>query len=638
MKRPIEPGDFSRYRCLSRPEFSPDASKIVFSIQQANMEENQYDSDVAVVESDGSAVTRLSYGGKDSSPRFSPDGSTVAFLSRRGMGKEDKGNELYIISLDEKEPRRLLRREEGLESPSFSADSKLIYFLGKVISDKDNDDPKVVTRVPLWYNGVGFAYNFRKHLFSLDIVTGDLIQITSGEFDVSTLRPSRNGRQIGYLASPDDMHSFIKDLFVVDDTSKVVKLTNSDMSISDFDWSPDDSSIAFNGRDVSRGLTGNSRIFVLKSNGGDHLSKVEDTDLNKSNSLNSDARISEGAGRVVWDGEFVYYLQAEGAYVRIYRVKPGTRPELIVSGDRSVDDFDVKRNRIAFVAMNSAHLQELSILENEEKRLTSFNQRVLQEFDIAAQEAFSFRASDGATVEGWVLAKKREGKLPTIVYVHGGPKTAFGESYMHEFQVFASKGYAVLYSNIRGSAGYSANFADIRHHFGERDFKDLIEMIEYATGKFPFLNKDRMAIAGGSYGGFMTNWAIAHTNVFKAAVTDRSISSWRSSFWTADSPEIAKELLGDPFQDANALDTMSPLTYAENIRTPLLIVHSMEDYRCPMTEGLQLFTALKYLGKNVELVLFPGENHDLSRNGKPKHRVARLNHYLRWFDKYLKDQ
>jgi dipeptidyl aminopeptidase/acylaminoacyl peptidase len=640
MKRPIEPDDFTNYKTLSHPDFSPDGTKIAISVHYANKTENEYNSDVVIVDSSGNGITRYSYGGKDSSPRFSPDGRSLLFLSKRTIQKEEKGNELYVMPLLGGEARRLIKRKEGIESPTFSPDSKTIYFLSKVVKEEEKDEPKVVTRIQLWFNGEGFVYNTRKHLFSINVETGDLKQLTSGDFDVTGFHPSRGGKRIGYLASTDDMRPYITDLFVIEGEESPTKLTHSDMSISDFAWSPDDSTIAMNADDLSRGFATNSHIWLLASRGGSSISKIENTDLNKGNSLNSDARQGAHAGAsVFWDGDYIYYLQADGGSVHTYRVRQGRKLELVVGGDRSLEDFDVKNGKIAFVSMDASHLEELRVFDGAEKKLTSFNDGVYSDLEILAPEHFSFKASDGATIDTWVMSKKRDGKLPTILYVHGGPKTAFGNSYMHEFQVFVSKGYAVLFANIRGSDGYPEDFADIRAHYGERDFKDLLETVEFATKKFPFLDKNRLGIAGGSYGGFMTNWAIGHTDIFKAAVTDRSIASWTSMFGTSDiGPYFTKDQIGgDPYSDQDKLDAMSPMSYVKNVKTPLLVIHSMEDYRCWMVEGLQFFTALKYLGKTAEMVLFPEENHDLSRIGKPKHRVARLGHYLRWFDKYLKD-
>ena len=192
--------------------------------------------------------------------------------------------------------------------------------------------------------------------------------------------------------------------------------------------------------------------------------------------------------------------------------------------------------------------------------------------------------------------------------------------------------------NPRGSDGYSEKFADIRGKYGTRDYDDLMEGLDHVLKKFPQIDGDRLAIAGGSYGGFMTNWAIGHTTRFRAAVTDRSIASWISFWGTSDiGPHFTEDQVGgDPWDSEEKLLNDSPLRYVPNVETPLMLVHSMEDYRCWMVEGLEFFTALKKHGKEAELVLFPGENHDLSRVGKPKHRVARLRHYIRWFDEHLK--
>ena len=209
---------------------------------------------------------------------------------------------------------------------------------------------------------------------------------------------------------------------------------------------------------------------------------------------------------------------------------------------------------------------------------------------------------------------------------------------MHELQVYTASGFAVICTNPRGSDGYTEEFADIRGEYGKRDFMDLMEALDHVIEKFSFVDGARVAIAGGSYGGFMTNWAVGHTDRFRAAVTDRSIASWVSFFGTSDIGTYFTEdqMAGDPWADEEKLLALSPLRYAKNVKTPLLVVHSFEDYRCWMVEGLQFYTALKYLGKEAEMVLFPGENHDLSRTGKPKHRVARIKHYLGWFEKHLK--
>lgn len=316
--------------------------------------------------------------------------------------------------------------------------------------------------------------------------------------------------------------------------------------------------------------------------------------------------------------------------------------ELVIGGDRSVEGIDVRKGVVTFVAMDSTNAEELYFTkEGSEVRLTELNSGLISKLATVTPAPFSFRASDGARVEGWLLLPAEEGRKgkphPAVLYVHGGPKTTFGDAYMHELQCYAAAGYAVVYMNPRGSDGHSERFADIRGKYGTRDFQDLLEGLDFASKSFP-IDPKRVAIAGGSYGGFMTNWAVGHTDRFRAAVTDRSIASWFSFYGTSDiGPYFTEDQAkGNPWDDEERLMAASPIRYAKKMKTPLLILHSMEDYRCPWGDGLQLFTALKGMKRDVELVLFPGENHDLSRGGKPKHRVERLGHYIRWFDTHLR--
>lgn len=645
-RKAIEPDDFLKYKMLSHPDFSPDGSKIAFSVHQGNKEDNLYDGDVVITETNGSGSIRFSYGGKDSSPKFSPDGKTLLFLSKRTLEKDEKGSELYIMSLPAGQARRLLKRKEGIGNPEWSHDSNLIYFTSKVLDkqdeeDEDKDGVKVIRRRKVWFNGEGFVHNSRNHLFSINVESGNVAQITSGEFDVAGYHISNDGKKVGHLASMDETRPYITDLFIID-SNGTIKVTKSDMQIVDFAWSSDDRQIALNGAYyIPRGLASNSHIYIAEPKKESELKKIEDVDLEKENALNSDSRSSaHGSGSIYWKNDYIYYLEEHGGSVFLNKIKQGSQPQLVIGEEASIEDYNVsKDDKVAFVMMDSTHLSELNVLsDGSTKQLTHLNDSVYEELDIAKQEYFTLDASDGAIIDSWILTKDRSKKLPTILYIHGGPKTSFGNSYMHEFQTFASKGYAVLFANIRGSNGYSEEFADLRGHYGERDYKDLLEVVEYAAQKYPFIDKDRMGVAGGSYGGFMTNWIVGHSDLFKAAVSDRSIASWESFFGTSDiGTYFTKDQIGtDPFEGRIDLQRMSPITYAKNVKTPVLIVHSMEDYRCWMVEGLQFYTALKYLGKDVEMVLFPEENHDLSRIGKPRRRISRLNHYLRWFDKYLK--
>ena len=638
MPRSVQPSDFKLYSMLSEPSFSPDGKRIAFSARRANLEEDSYDSGVYIAEVKSGKCEPFTTGKKDSDPRWSPDGRSILFTSRRGLKKDEKGNGLYLIPAGGGEAKLLRRSEQGVESPRWSPDSKSVYYLSSV-GRKPKDDVKVISRITFWFNGLGFIYDRRKHLFRLDLDSKKVTQVTSGSLDVGDFAVSHDGRSVAFIASSDDLRPYVSDLFVADSRGKKRrKLTRSNMELGSVAWSPDDREVALAGDDLPSGFASHARIWTVNVRSGS-VKRVDEVDLNKANGLNSDVRAhAHGPGNVVWDEDGIYYVEADGGAVRVYRIRPGGKPTLVVGGDRSVEGFDVCRGAVAFVAMDASHLEELSVLSGREKRLTSLNSEAHEQLKILAPHHVSFRASDGESIEGWVILPEGKPKVPGILYVHGGPKTSFGHSYMHEFQTFAGAGYAVVYLNPRGSDGYSEKFADIRGQYGTRDFADLMEGLDHVLRKFPQIDGDRLAIAGGSYGGFMTNWAIGHTKRFKAAVTDRSIASWISFWGTSDiGPYFTEDQVGgDPWNAEEKLLSDSPLRYVPDVETPLMLIHSMEDYRCWMVEALEFFTALKKHRKEAEMVLFPGETHDLSRTGKPKHRVARLNQYIRWFDSHLK--
>jgi dipeptidyl aminopeptidase/acylaminoacyl peptidase len=638
MKRAVLPSDFKLYTMLSEPSISPDGKKVAFSTRRANLEEDSYDSDVYMADMAAGKCTAFTTGRKDSDPRWSPDGESILFLSRRGLKKADKGNSLYVIPAAGGEARLLRRSEDGVDSPRWSPDSRSIFFLSNV-TKKQKDDVKVISRLTFWFNGLGFTYNRRKHLFRVDVEGGKAKQLTHGAFDVQDFAVSHDGRRVSYLASGDDLRPYISDVYVLDLAKKNRrKVTHSNMEANSVSWSPDDGQLAIAGDDLPSGFASHSHVWVANLRTG-KLEKVEEVDRNKANSLNSDARAKgHGPGNVAWYEDGIYFVQEDGGSVHLYKVKPGKSPVLVIGGDRSIEGFDVGKEGVAFVSMDSSHLEELYYSYPREKQVTSFNAKVYDQLAVARSEHIAFRASDGESIEGWAMLPPSRGKVPGILYVHGGPKTAFGHSYMHEFQAFVGAGYAVFYFNPRGSDGYSEKFADIRGRYGTRDYDDLMEGLDFALKKYTQVDGNRLGVAGGSYGGFMTNWVIGHTDRFKAAVTDRSIASWVSFWGTSDiGPYFTYDQIGgDPWNAEEKLLNDSPLRYVPNVKTPLMLVHSMEDYRCWMVEGLEFFTALKRLGKEAELVLFPGENHDLSRIGKPKHRAARLGHYIRWFDRHLK--
>ena len=296
--------------------------------------------------------------------------------------------------------------------------------------------------------------------------------------------------------------------------------------------------------------------------------------------------------------------------------------------------------------MRAAHLRGLRLQEvyaltdagMEQK--TDFNEAIYAGKTLAELIPLSI-VSDGTDIEGFVMKPvdfDETKRYPAILDIHGGPKTAFGSVFFHEMQAWANLGYFVFFCNPRGGEGRGNAFADIRGKYGTIDYDDLMRFTDAVLERWPQIDPARVGVTGGSYGGFMTNWIIGHTDRFAAAASQRSIASWISKSNTTDIGYTfnADQMQCTAWSDIDKMWFHSPLKYADKCVTPTLFIHSDEDYRCWMVEGLQMYTALKVHGCPARLCLFHGENHELSRSGKPNHRARRLKEMTDWFDKYLK--
>lgn len=606
--------------------------KLVFQVTEISVEKDDYFSRLYLY--DGRKVKPFTSGKKDSNPRFSPDGKLVAFTSKRDKGEEA---ELYVIPTDGGEARLLAKFKYGIKNLRFTEDGKGIAVVTPIdVEKKPKDDVHIIKELPFWFNGVGWVYGKRSVVYLVDVETGKKKRLTPKNLDVSQVRFHRG--KLYFIAQEDrERKPMVSDLYVLEGR-KARRLTPGKWSISDF-IPLDDGTFIIKTNTRERGIPTNTHIYYYNPETGEMRKLTAKLDRSAYNSLNSDVRGSQRAELVFRDG-WVYYVATDGPKANLFRVNLEGKIERVVGGDRSVESFAIG-DYIAFTAQDAVTPLELYVLrDGRERKLTNFNGWI-REYTLSKPEYFKVRASDGVEIDAWVMRPvnfEPGRKYPAVLEIHGGPKTAYGYSFMHEFHVLTAKGFVVILSNPRGSDGYGEEFADIRGHYGERDYQDLMEVIDEALKRFDFIDGERIGVTGGSYGGFMTNWIVGHTKRFKAAVTQRSISNWVSFFGTTDigyffAPD---QIGGDPWSNTEGYWEKSPLKYAPNVETPLLIIHSTEDYRCWLPEALQFYTALKYLGKTVELALFPGENHDLSRSGKPKHRVKRLELIAGWMERWLK--
>ncbi len=619
-------------RMVSSLNFFKRANRSLCTITQMDEKENTYITHIYVVSR--TRLLQITHSGKRNySPKFSPEYSKFAFLSDR----DGKTPQIYVYDFDAEAFR--ITDEKGNILDFTWADEDTIYY---VVSEKTKrnspygkeSDVKEITKLFYKFDNLGYLNNLRYVLKKVDLKTRKVSTLRRFSNSLNGLKYA-NGRL--YFVSNLDPNSdrvFYNFIYEYDpENGTLGKVIKEKWFISSFEVQED--GIYFLANTFRRGLADIPNFYVLREG---ELEKLSELDRTPSNTLNSDARFGSGRSFKVEEGR-IYFRMTVGGRCGLFVLHDG-KVEEVEFGDFSVEDFDVREGRIITVRSYFNRPTEIYL---EGTKITRLNDRFVRKYKLKTPERITFRASDGKEVEGWILkpynrSKKRGGKLPAILEIHGGPRTAYGHAFMFEFHLLAHSGYYVMFSNPRGSDGYGFEFAnEIVGNYGDRDFKDIMEFVDHVLENYKDIDEERLGITGGSYGGFMTNWVVGHTKRFRCAITQRSISNWISFYGTSDIGWLfGKHEIGTtPFEDIQKYWDKSPLKYVENIETPLLIIHSENDYRCPLEQAEQLFVALRKLGKPVEMIIFPDEGHELSRSGKPKHRVERL-HYIRsWFNRYL---
>ncbi len=351
----------------------------------------------------------------------------------------------------------------------------------------------------------------------------------------------------------------------------------------------------------------------------------------------------------VWDGETLLFTIEEGGNIYLYSVPAdgSSKPTLVLDGEHVISNFDKRGDAFAFAASTHTTMREMFV-GTEGKQLTSVGKEFTAGRELIEPERFTAISKDGYEVDAWILRPPgfdAGNRYPAILTIHGGPFTQYSTGFFDEFQVMASGGYVVLFSNPRGGSGYSEEHGRaIRGPvggagpgWGTVDYEDCMAVVDTALEKFDFIDPERLGVIGGSYGGFMTSWIIGHTNRFKAAISERAVNNLVSMFGSSDLFWVFERQFGGPlWENVDAYLERSPATYAQQMETPVLVLHSEQDLRCSIEQGEHLFTLLRLLGKEVEMVRFPAESHELTRSGSPQHRVTRFEAVLEWFDRYLK--
>jgi acylaminoacyl-peptidase len=653
-KRLPVPEDLKRFKFVSDPQVSPDGESVLFVLTRPIDEGENGDYSSNIWRYANGRIRQLTFReGRNTTPRWSHDRRNILFVSTRRI-KEKSFTRLMTMPSDGGEARTILEFEKGklegkIIAPKWTPDGRSILFLSDMKKKaKDESDVKVVKRIAYRFNAEGYFHDRRTHLYSISRNGGKPAKLTSGEFDVIGYSISNDGRKVAFIANMTDEADYTRarDIHVIPVSGgKPVKITESKGPIEGLSWSHDGERIAYRGHNMRRRLATNDGIWVLPSKGGTAVELTRTFDRSTGNGLNSDSRVVSPDPSPVWDldDRNLIFLATNGGSCNLYSVSlEGREVEAVVSGERSVEGFSFSKDGtvLAYTSMDSTNLADVYVRDGTgERKITRFSDECLSDLRLSVPERFGFKASDGADIEGWVMKPQgyRDGPVPTVVEIHGGPRTAYGHCLMLEFQLLAANGLAVAYTNPRGSSAYGEEFAAaVPRNYGDRDYKDLMEAVDHLIGS-RIADSNRLGVGGGSYGGYMTNWIIGHTDRFRAAVTERSISNWSSFFGSSDIGYFftEDEVGGAPWENPQHYAENSPITYVQNIKTPVLIIHSEEDYRCPIEQGEQLFAALKKLRKETLMLRFPEENHELSRSGKPKRRIVRLNHILAWYKQHL---
>jgi len=686
--RPPRPDDLYRLRVATDPRISPDGRWAVITVQTVAPTSDGYRQALWLVPTEhrGGDPRRLTLGaGKDRAARFSPDGRTLAFISdrraqveeeptRSAKDREDK-DQVHLLPLDGPgEARRLTDLPRGVEAFEWSPDgSRLVVVTtshgatveedarrrGRSRKPKPGEPPesdyRFIDRLDYMLNGPGFQYDKVRHLWLVDVASGTATRLTDGPASDTEPAWSPDGTRVAFVADRHPDHDLRPRpaIHVVDVATREVHAVTGGRRSTFFSpaWLPDGRSIValghrFDGRGGSR-----NDIWLFAADGsgasatgGQNVSGRHD--LMPGSSMNSDITIGESPRLVVAPdgGSVLFTAPMDGAY-ELWRLSvPGGAIRRLTTGRHYLSSFDAvgrgKRDlRAVYLRSTATGPPDLWLLDGERvepRRLTSLNRDVLEELTLI--EPVERRSTvDGTSIQGWFIPGGGR-RSPLVTEIHGGPHTLYGWSMFWEFQVLAAAGIGVYYSNPRGSEGYGQDFNDGNHRdWGPGPMRDVLAGVDglVADG---LADPERLGVTGGSYGGYLTNWIIGHDERFRAAMTCRSVSDMTMLFLTGDisgGDWAEMEFEATPWSDPAYYREISPISYAERIRTPLLIQHSERDIRTTIGQAEALFTVLRTYKRPVRLLRVPEETHELTRSGTPFRRVENLEIVRSWFSHYL---
>jgi len=589
---------------------------IAFTISRNDLEKNIVLSEVHIVRSDGGRVFLVGEG--DSRPRWNPSGSLLAFVSRRGASKDEKGSGIFVWS-GFGDARKISWFKYGVTSFDWINDSSLVVVHPTPMEGfYDSDEDYFVTdKLPFWYDGIGFIAGFKYSISIVDVDSGYVKEVAVDDERITDL--TVNGGYVYYVAIDNWRNPTLSRLVEVNIKTGEKKILLQGYNISSIRFVDGRLYALMHRNEI--GIASHSKIWI-----------VED---GKASCLTStlDRNIYSIAGSI--NGELAFIYADSGSSILATIDDKGSIKKII--GDCGyVHLADSKNDRLAYVYSTPIKPPEIYLYhDNTHIQISRFNEWLLSEvkFHNPIREVINF---DGELIEGWVIIPEASGLHPAILYIHGGPKGMYGYRFEPEMQLMASEGFAIIYSNPRGSDGYSEDFADIRGRYGDVDYKQIMAFLDHVISKYP-IDANKLAVTGISYGGYMTNVIVTKTNRFKAAVSENGIADWICDFWASDigywfDPD---QIIGTPQDNLNMYIEKSPVFHVDSIETPMLFIHSMNDYRCFIDQSLAMHVSLLLRGKESRLIVFSKGSHGHSVRAEPRHRKKRYQIKMQWLKEKL---
>ncbi|HEX6482029.1 MAG TPA: S9 family peptidase [Ktedonobacteraceae bacterium] len=657
----VQVDDLTTLRIASEPQISPDGSLIAFTVQESNSSTNSSSSSIWFVHSKaakGETAWQVTNGGEeahrawhDIMPRWSPDGNILAFLSDRSGSMQ-----IYLLPMQGGEARQLTRLSQGVTEYSWRPDGKalVVHSSWKPEDDRNLPDTSAIavvyTRLDEQWDGMGYKQGRHQQLWLVPL-DGDARRLTSEPVDLVQSCWSPDGTEIAFCANrrADPDLSVSMALWVLNLASgQMRRLSPEDGLAQKPCWSPDGQNIAwYNAGDQTETSNVSPWIVAARGESSPHPATSHSSDYTCIEWIVDELHYyAHNCPRWYADSKSLLVTIQERGQVHLYRLdtEHDTMTKL-TSGNGCYLNPEISRDGQTITAIRTDWFTPGDVWSMDgngqnPRKLTGVNDTFLRSHQLVRPKRITWKSFDGLEIEGWLyMPPLAEGtKAPLILEVHGGPSLAWGDSYVHEFQVLAGKGFAVLAANPRGSAGYGEEFCRKNlNDWGGDDFRDLMAGIDHVIATEP-IEANRLAIGGISYGGYMTNWAITQTNRFKAAVSRNGISNLSDISLLSDQTLWFDLAMGGDGQDVDSLRrSSSPLTFADNITTPLLLLHAAHDLRCPFYESLQLFVVLRKRKQKVELVSYPGASHlmDWPDVGTPLQRIDRLSRTVEWFERFV---